>query len=81
MTPPRLTPAQRKALMWLPKDGSVVRIWIGQDTPSRDDLDWLVAIGLVQMVPFVWPFDPDGYGLTPAGIAARKELEKRGDAS
>lgn len=63
-----LTDAQRRALLWLPKDGGWRKhdAWPGMFWIMRD----LQRSGHVRMAEL-------GFSLTPAGIAAREELEKR----
>lgn len=80
MTPPRLTKAQEKALLWLPVDGSYA-IRPGPVAAALNSLH-LYHASLVEIEDGM--FGRRGaycsrYRLTPAGIAARKELEKRDD--
>ena len=69
----KLTDAQKRALLWLPKDGAS-RSWLGLSAP------WKAALRDLLIVDLAEPHDPAHffYRLTPAGIAARAELEKEG---
>lgn len=67
-TPPRLTPAQRRALDWLPADGG----W--RSGPSEKDAAvlrrlWDREDGIVD-----WATHRRHYRLTPAGIALKARL-------
>ena len=77
--PPRLTPAQRKILRQIPADGS----WTDFGTAAPwMVLGVLIARHLVKMKSHdAFSKEPEQFALTPAGIAAREELARRGDAS
>lgn len=75
--PPRLTKAQENALLWLPNDGSP-RFPMRLADPNYLDLLDLRTLGFAE---YAEDINDNSLALTPAGIAARKELEKRGDAS
>ena len=79
--PPRLTPAQRKAMLWLPKDGGWRRSQKMSDARFMA-MGYLIGAGLAEagirdMGEAL--FGAGLYRLTPAGMAAREELEKRDD--
>lgn len=66
-----LTDAQKRALLWLPKDGSS-RSWVGLSDRWRNALRDLLMVDLVE------PHDDARlfYRLTPAGVAEREKMEK-----
>lgn len=68
----KLTDAQRKALLWLPKDGTV-RFPMLLSYPNYLDLVDLYNLGFAE---YVDDTNDNALRLTPAGIAARNELEK-----
>lgn len=74
---PRLTSAQRRALLWLPADGRWQAHVKSAETsrPRRDTLWTVCQIRLVEKT-FVDFFRH--YRLTPAGQAARAQIEKEG---
>jgi hypothetical protein len=81
--PPRLTKAQEAALLWLPADGAWRKAHKMGDARFMA-MGYLTNTGLAN-AEFrdigEALFGAGRYRLTPAGIAARKELEKRGDVS
>ena len=79
MTKPRLTPAQRKILRHLPANGS----WADFGTAAPwMVLGVLIARHLVTMKSRdAFSKEAEQFRLTPAGMAAREELAKRGDVS
>jgi hypothetical protein len=77
--PPRLTKSQRKILRQLPANGS----WADFGTAAPwMVLGVLIARHLVTMKSRdAFSKEAEQFRLTPAGMAAREELEKRGDMS
>lgn len=63
----RLTPAQRRALLWLPGDGRTVAIGIG--SPSVAAREWLRAMDMMEARGVL-------RRLTPLGAAVRAEIEQ-----
>ena len=76
---PRLTPAQRRALLWLPADGSW-RWRAPREVSSAVSSLWRQHRDLCTRE---WRGDPGGdgvlnYRLTPAGQALRAQIERDG---
>lgn len=71
--PPRLTKAQEAALLWLPADGSP-RFPTRLADPNYLDLVDLVKLGFARYPDDIYD---NSVAITPAGIEARRELEKR----
>lgn len=80
----RLTPAQRRALLWLPADGSW-RQGLGRENQQNGvTFSRIILMGLAAQ-KVCWannPRPPKTYGATPLGLAVRAELERMeaGDA-
>ena len=71
----RLTPAQRKALMWLPKDGKAVRA-DNAAAPPLQEREFLRAMELMSAPSLRWR------RLTPLGAAVRAVVAREdGDAA
>lgn len=70
---PRLTPAQRRALLWLPADGTERPLRADSATPRYDVLRRIRRLGLARKAG-----QNDGHALTPAGQAVREQIEREG---
>lgn len=68
----KLTPAQRKALMWLPADGCSRPL--GMKPPSMQAREFLRAMDLMEAPT------PSMRRASPLGLAVRAVLEAQGDA-
>ncbi len=72
MTPQDLTPAQRRALLWLPADGDWKHL---DDDKAPTCIAVFYRLFYKELVQRLWR-NEGVWHLTPAGIALRAQIEK-----
>ena len=70
----RLSPAQRRALMWLSKNGKSRVAYPECRAPKVNTMRAIVRIELCLSLPFLW--DGHHWEATTLGLAVRAELER-----